>query len=174
MAANPLLRKARGGRVGVAQANPALTVPEAHPWWFHPNRPSVRRPDAAFMRELHRFDSELDCTWHPIHDLWSIWVRNPRIQTPICSGWSKLFDVKPGFLDARVFARLYQASGQRWASGSQYFASVEREILHEREQKERQFSQDSMDAAMGSFDHSKIQIAMRGKSNGSKFSDYHA
>jgi len=164
--------KIPAGRVGIASPTP--TSPDHHPWWFHPNRSSVRRPEDHFMRQLRDFDPELDCTWHPIHEHWAIWVRNPRIQNPICAGWSLLFNVKPGFLDARVFARLYQASALKWHNGAQYFAAVEREIVHEREEKEQQFTRDSVDAAMPSFDHSKIQISMRGKSNGSKFVDYHA
>jgi len=44
----------------------------------------------------------------------------------------------------------------------------------DREQIEQRQRQDAIDLAMPSYDHSQISVAMRGRSNGSKFSTYHA
>lgn len=160
------------GRMTPARGSPA--GPEHHPWWFHPFRSWVRRPPAYFMRQLWRFDPELDCTWHPLEEKWGIWIRNPRIQNPICQGWGLLFTVAPDRLDDRVFARLYAASCRRWRDGKQYFDAIEREMARDREKREQQYTQDTVDAAMPFFDHSKIKISMCGTSNGSKFADYHS
>ena len=165
-------KKVAGYRTPVG--SPKALPLDTHPWYFNPNRSSVRRPSDHFMRELRAFDPDLDCTWHPHQERWAIWMRTPRIQTAICSGWSLLFFVHPAQLDARVFARLYGASARRWNSGREYFAAIEREFHRDKERAERARQQETLDIAMPHYDHSQISVSMRGQSNGSKFADYHS
>ena len=77
-------------------------------------------------------------------------------------------------LDERFLAALYNASGRRWGNGREYFLAIEREIERDRETRDRARTQEAIDLAMPSFEHSQISVAMHGKSNGSKFSDYHS
>ena len=130
----------------------------------------IRVLDNSNPNHQHNYDGF--CGW--LEEKWGIWIRNPRIQNPICQGWGLLFTVAPDRLDDRVFARLYAASCRRWRDGKQYFDAIEREMARDRAKREHQYTQDTVDAAMPSFDHSKIQISMCGRSNGSKFADYHS
>jgi hypothetical protein len=153
--------------------------PETNPWWWNPGRMGVEFAPADFRRKLKELGEELECTKDPIRGYWMLWAKAPRLQHKICQGWRLLF-VNRGpngehiRLDERVFARLYAASVLSTGSAKGHFERIKREMERDEERKERQHQQDTIDLAMPSWEHSQIKVSMRGKSNGSKFSTYHA
>ena len=160
-------------------AKPTRVGPEHNPWYWHPNRVGVKFAPAWFQAKLHEIDTSLAVTWNPTTERWQVFTRKERMQHPVCQGWMLLFVVQGADgsycpLDERVFARLYGASARRWGNGREYFMAVEREMERDREVTARRQRQDALDLAMPSFDHSQISVSMRGHSNGSKFSTYHA
>jgi hypothetical protein len=153
--------------------------PEQSPWFWNPNRVEVKFAPAEFLKKLKQLGEELSCTWNPILERWQLWAQSPTVQQKICHGWRLLFIVNEpdgsyAPLDERVFARLYHASVLSHGSGKEYFARVMQEMERDQQKREEKSTQDSIDAAMPSFQHGQISISMCGKSNGSKFSDYHA
>lgn len=152
--------------------------PEHNIWYWNPNRQSIRFAPEEFRARLKReMGEELDICWNPITERWQVWTKMARVQHPVCHGWRLLFvhqgpDGEYWPLDERLQARLYSCSAQVNGSGKQYFDRIVAEMARDKEKREKQHTQDTIDAAMPSFDHSKIQISMRGKSNGSKFADY--
>lgn len=161
-------------------AKPAKLGPETNPWYWNPNHPSVTfAPDSFRKRLKAEMGSELEVTWNPITEKWQVWSRAPKINHPICQGWRLLF-VHQGSqqqylpLDERVFARLFQASVHEHGSAKAYFNRVVDEMERDLVKKDERLKQEAIDQAMPYFEHSKIKVAMRGKSNGSKFSTYFA
>lgn len=157
-------------------AKPRIPPPEHNPWYWHPNRVGVRSGPDWFMKQLREFDGEdrLSVTWNPVTEKWQIWARKASFRHPICQGWILLFPVEPQELDERVFARLYWASSRAWGDGKRYFERVASEIERDRERADRAASQEARDIAGDYYDHTKIQISMRGQSSGSKFASCHS
>lgn len=153
--------------------------PEAMPQWWHPGRVDAQGPPESFAEQLAAFDPDLRVTWNPLIERWQVWTRAPRVTYHLCPGWRLLFvhrgpsgEYLP--LDERVFARLYHASADKWGSGKRYFARLLEEQERDREKAEASARQDTLDRGIDVWKHGQIQVAMRGKSSGSKFSDYHA
>lgn len=158
-------------------AKPQARGPEHNPWWWHPNRVGVRGGPEWFERQLAEFDQHegrLAITWNPITEKWQIWARKPTLRTPICQGWLLLFPVEPTELDNRVFARLYAASTRAWGGGKAYFDRIVSEMERDKERRDAAASQEARDIAGDYYDHTKIQISMRGPSSGSKFASSHS
>lgn len=158
---------------------PIKPGPENHPWFWNPGRAAFRRPSDSFNEQLHKIDPDLEAVWNPVQERWGIWVKSPRLQTEICQGWRLLFihnNRAGGYmpLDETVFARIYTIDSHRVGDARKYFDRMVSEMERDKEYAENQYRQDTIDAAMPSFDHSQISISMRGKSNGSKFSTYHS
>lgn len=158
-------------------ARPAPLPPEANMWWWHPGRPGVTTGPRWFMDKLERMDPNLSLTRNRYTNLWQVWMKKPAISNRICWGWQLLFTVSDEDLHradgATILARLFEASAQKWGGGKEYFAAIERELERDRERYEKSSRQDAIDQSMEVFDHSRISVAMRGQSNGSKFSTYH-
>lgn len=161
--------------------NPVIPGPEQNPWFWNPSQVmGVRKAPSWFMADLNLImGDELEVTWNPVIERWQVWARAPRIQNPLCRGWRLLFihngpsgEYLP--LDERVYARLYAASADKHGSGAAYFRRIEEEYWRDQAKKEARLTQEAIDEAMPFFEHSKIKVAMRGKSSGSKFSKYHA
>ena len=151
--------------------------PEHNPWFWNPTNVSARLAPEWFRTKLHEVGEELEASWNPITERWQIFSRAPRVQYPLCRGWKLLFVVRGADgeyapLDERVFARLYNASSMAHGSAKEYFRRVEAEMERDRERRERDWRQESLDRAMPHWDFSQIKVSMRGKSNGSKFSTY--
>lgn len=168
-----------GQRVGLNPARPSrIPGPETIPWYWHPFRAGVRFGPDSFRAQLHQFDPNLEITWNPIRERWQLWMRKPALQNKLCWGWTLLFvlDRDGEYLppDNRVFARLYEASADKWGDGKKYFDHIQRQWEEERAKAESKWQQDTIDSMMPSWDYSQIKVAMRGKSNGSKFSTYFA
>jgi hypothetical protein len=139
----------------------------------------VKTAPPSFQERLTALDENLAVTWNPLLERWQVWDRCARVQHPVCVGWRLLFihkDVDGGYLplDERVFARLYHASADAHGSAVKYFDRVASEMLRDREKREAQSLDDSIQHAMEAFNHSQISVSMRGKSSGSKFADYHS
>lgn len=163
-----------------AVSKPKKIGPEVNPWFWNPNNPTVVFGPDDFRKRLKReMGSELEVTWTPIQERWLVWARTPRIQNPICQGWRLLF-IHQGpsgehlQLDERVFARLYHASAMKHGSAKQYFDRLVAEMERDKAKRAEKYRQDTIDAAMPSFDHAQIQVSGFGKSSGSKFSTYHS
>lgn len=161
----------KGGKLG----------PEANPWFWNPNRIGARPAPDWFVAKLREVDpaGDIDVRWNPITERWAAFHRKPGFAHPVCQGWTLLMKVQypdgsymP--LDERLLAALFAASARKWGNGREYFLAIERELERERDQREVRQRQEAIDLAMPSFEHSQISVAMRGKSNGSKFSTYHS
>jgi hypothetical protein len=164
-----------------AIAKPKKLGPEHNPWYWNPNRVGALEAPAWFKDKLREVDPDgvIDVRWNPVKERWAVFYRNPRMNHPICQGWTLLFPVAYDDgsympLDERTLARLYSASAAKWGNGKEYFNAVQREIEREAERRKASRLQDAIDRAMPSFEHSQIKVAMYGPSSGSKFSTYHA
>jgi hypothetical protein len=155
-------------------ARPKRVGPEHNPWYWHPFRVGVRSAPEEFTKKLLEVDPELACTWNPVKEHWSIWMRKPSIQNPICQGWALLFNVPPRELDERVFARLYEASARKWGNGREYFRRIEAEFERDRQKREATRQQEARDIAGDYYDFTQIKVSMRGPSSGSKFANNHS
>ena len=77
-------------------------------------------------------------------------------------------------LDARTLAAVVEQSGFNWASGKAYWARGEQEAAREHTARDTTREQTVEDIGTDYWDHTKIQVSMRGHSNGSKFVNHHA
>ena len=174
--------------VQTAKAVAPMMVPIARPkagdpatsWnFFHPNRVDARFAPADFRARVHAIDQNLDVVWHPIHERWCVWVRNPHITHWMCAGWQMLFPIKYGDgsfmpLDDRVFAMIYDRSPRKWGNAKVYFDRILDEIRREKKAKQQAHSDIVGQHARDRWDFAQIKVAMRGKSNGSKFQKHHS
>ena len=160
-------------------SHPLTTVIESELKFWHPNRFGVRFAPSEFRAELRQMHPDLDVTWHPTRERWLVWYKRPRIQHHLCPGWLLLFVVENSGgayvpLDARTFAAIHEQSGFKWGSGREYWARVEQEAQRERDDRDEDREQLLDDVGSERWDHTKIQVSMRGPSNGSKFVQHHA
>ena len=77
-------------------------------------------------------------------------------------------------LDDRALAAVYEQSGFKWGSGKQYWARIEDESRRDHEARDRTREQLVDDVGSAQWDHTRIQVSMRGPSSGSKFVNHHA
>jgi hypothetical protein len=160
-------------------SKPAKIGPEFNPWFWNPNRIGADRAPSYFLHRLwNEMGTELRVTWNPINERWQVWTLAPTVNHPICQGWKLLFihngpsgEYLP--LDERVFARLYASSARVHGSGKEYFNRIVSEMERDKERREANYRQDTIDLAMPSWEHSQIKVGY-GPSNGSKFSTYHS
>mgnify|MGYP003133349045 CR=1 FL=1 len=163
--------------VPVQQHAPPPIEDRLHFW--HPNRFGVRFAPTAFRQKLHAIHPDLDVTWHPLRERWLVWYRRPRIQHPISPGWLLLLVVENSReeyvpLDDRTLAAIYEQSGFKWGSGKQYWARIEDEAQRDHASRDDTRTQLLDDIGSAQWDHTKIQVSMRGPSSGSKFVRHHA
>lgn len=157
------------------------TTPDRAQSWsfFHPGRCDVRFGPDWFRDQLRAIDPNLDVTWHPVHERWCVWVRNPRITHPMCPGWQLLFPVQyPSGrylpLDERTIAKVYDRSPRKWGNARIYFDRIEDEILRDRLKVETARKEEVAQSARDHWDFAQIKISMAGPSSGSKFATHHA
>ena len=163
-------------------AKPKLVGPEHSLWYWNPNRVGAGEAPAWFRAKLSEVDPDgmVDFRWNPIVERWVAFYRNWKVAQPVCMGWQVLFKVEDPVdgtympLDERSLATLYNASARRWGNGRDYFLAIEREMERDKDRREKAQTQEAIDRAMPTYDHSQISVSMRGKSNGSKFSTYHS
>ena len=164
-------------RVPVASQTPPPVEEELHFW--HPQRFGVKFGPNRFRKKLKGIHADLDVTWHPIQHRWLVWYRRPRIMNKLCPGWLMLFVVEDSEqryvpLDDRTLAAVYEQSGFKWGSGKQYWARIEEEAQREHAVRDKERENLLDDVGSDQWDHTKIQISMRGPSSGSKFVNHHA
>ena len=173
------MRQLGGKSAPFAQAikKPVYLGPEYNAWYWNPNRASIQFAPDWFRLKLRELDGheDLSVTWNPITERWQVWTRAPKIVHKICSGWRLLFihngpkgEYLP--LDERVLARLYWSSAAAYGDGKRYFQAIQREMERDKEAAERKSLQDTIDAAMPSWEHSQIKNIGKG----SKFATYHS
>jgi hypothetical protein len=150
---------------------------ESIAWFWNPSRPGVKLGPEWFRTKLRELGDDLEVTWSDYHERWLVFMRKESVTHPIGMGWSLLMKVENDDgsyrpLDERVMARLYLASQKRWGSGLKYWEAVEAAEKRDKAEQAATDFDNTMQQAMESFHHSQISVAMRGKSNGSKFSTY--
>lgn len=158
-------------------ARPKKLGREHHRWFFHPNRCDIRLGPERFRRLLKDFDQGLEVAWNPIHERWGIWMRDPKIQHPVCQGWKLMFfsqDEKGVYepLDQRILAKLYARSAKQFGNLWEYWLRVEQEMERDREKRDDNHVTHMNQGAGDYFDFMKIKVGY-GKSSGSKFQEYH-
>lgn len=159
-------------RVAVGGPRP-IPPPESNPWYWNPGRAGIVGAPYWFAEKLEAFDPNLRATWDNYHDRWLIWMKKDKLQSKWCKGWLLLFIVQYQSgaympLDERVFARLYEASADKWGNGQAYFRKIQREIESAQERRERKAVEESVERALEVFDYSQIKNIGRGN----KFSTY--
>jgi hypothetical protein len=163
----------------VRPERPKPLGPEFNPWFWNPNRGSIKTAPDWFKAKLEGVADTLAVTWDPITERWLVWDRCGRINHPLCQGWRLLF-IHKGVdgeylpLDERLFARLFAASADAHGNAKEYFLRVATEMERDRAKAEAASLDDTIQHAMETFNHSQISVAMRGQSSGSKFSTYHS
>jgi len=153
--------------------------PLTHLWFHNPGQFGIRLAPERFRKELHRNHPDLEVTWNSHLERWQVFAKSPTINHPICRGWRLLFvwkDIDGGYLplDERLFAMIATVDGQQQGDGKKYIDRIISEMHRDELKREAQRSQETIDLAMPSWHHSQISVAQFGKSNGSKFSRYHA
>lgn len=150
--------------------NPALS------WnYFHPGRCDVRFAPEWFRCDLKAIDARLDCVWHPLHERWFVWAKNPRVTYHLCAGWQPLFPVQYpdgsyAPLDQRTLAEAWARSPRAVGRGHEYFKRVEAEITRDKEAYVKQRHQDKADQAGEWYDYRQIKNI----GSGSKFAESHS
>jgi hypothetical protein len=160
---------------------PTIPGPETSPWYWNPSRWGALKAPEWFEHKLRDVDPDhlIEITWNPVDERWQVWYKKPTINHALCRGWSLLFIVRNDDgsyrpLDERTLARLWEASSAKHGSGRQYWAAVQAQMEREQEAARQASLQSTIDSSMEMFDHSRISVSMRGKSNGSKFSTWHS
>lgn len=174
-ALRPIHTRKAIGTVGVPIAKPTALGPETSWSYFHPNRVDVLYAPADFRARVRALDPQLDVTWHPIHERWCVWVRNPRIRHWMCPGWQLLFPVKYASgaympLDERTLAEIVNRSPRKWGNGRQYFDRVVEEL--DRDRRRKRSAHDDLVGAIARDRFDACQIKNVG--TGSKFSAHHS
>ncbi len=159
-------------------AKPEKVGPEHMPHFWYPGLAGIRTPPESFKESLEAFDKDLRVTWNPIRERWQVWMPSPTVKFRLCPGWKLLFihsgpsgEYLP--LDDRLFARLYHASQAKWGTGKRYFERLAAEMDRDREKAEQESRQDTQDRGIDFWKTTQISVSQFGKSNGSKFSEYH-
>ena len=152
---------------------------EESPQFWHPNRFGVEFAPESFRQQLREIHHDLEATWHPLRERWLVWYKRPRIQHHRSKGWLLLFVVEDSSgqyvpLDTRALAACYEQSGFKWGSGKKYWARVEEESQREQMERDADREQELSDVGSDRWDHTRIQVSMRGHSSGSKFVNHHA
>ncbi len=169
-----------GSAFSVPVDRPASIPSRAESWsYFHPNRVDVRYGPDWFRREIHAIDPKLEVTWHPIHERWLVWARNPLITHWMCPGWQLLFPVQTSDgryvpLDQRTLAKVYDRSPRKWGSARQYYDRIMDEVRRDYVKKERAHREIVAQNARDGWDFAQIKVSMAGPSSGSKFANHHA
>lgn len=154
--------------------------PEYNPWYFFPNRVIYSKlPDESFRRKLHEIDPDLEASWNPIKHRWAVWMRDVKMNHPACQGWKLLFwnetDTKEYLpLDERTLAKIYDRSARKWDNAKRYFDRIESEMERDRNKAQADTDAYWREAAGDYWNHTQIQVSMRGESKGSKFSEFHS
>lgn len=175
-----------GGRLrsrDVAQYAIPISTPKAidatGSWsYFHPGRVDARFAPADFRAMVHAIDPQLEIVWHPVHERWCVWVKNPRITHWICPGWQMLFAVRYGDgsympLDARTCAEIANRSPRKWGTARQYWDRIVDEMTRDRRRKQTAHSDVVGQNARDRWDFAQIKVGY-GPSNGSKFQQHHS
>lgn len=144
-------------------------------WFWNPGRIGVKFAPQDFYDKLKslREDGDLQVTWSPIRERWLVWVRDAKINRPICQGWRLLFVVEANGqyvpLDERTLAVIYDRSGRKHGNLKEYWMKIEAQMDRDREKAERNRASDVGHSAGDYYDYTQIKNIGKG----SKFANYH-
>lgn len=152
---------------------PKAPPPESSHWFWNPSRAGITGAPDDFAAKLKAIDPDLRITWDCYQERWLLWAVNHRVQSKLCTGWSLLFPIRYADgsympLDERVFARLYEASAQRWDNAKTYFDAIEREWERDRDKAKKNRNDDVKHSAGDYYDYMKI----KNYGSGSKFANH--
>lgn len=159
----------------ITPTKPGPLGPETHPWFWNPNREPMRRAPEDFNKKLRELDPDLRAVWNPHQERWTLWVKAPRINYPLCHGWRLLFIHHSASgeylsLDETFLARIYTIDSQRVGNAKQYFDRISSEMERDRLNKEAAFTAETIDRGMSQWDYSRIKNI----GTGNKFSEFHS
>jgi hypothetical protein len=149
--------------------------PEVLPWYWHPDRMGIERPPAAFDAQLKAIDKDLFVTYSKVHERWILWVRNARIQHPMCRGWQLLMIWEHAYtkeflpLTELMFHNIFMISASRFPNAVKYYEDIQAGI--EKRKQELQKDADNDRRALQSELLAGTQISSAGKGN--KFALHH-
>ncbi len=137
---------------------------------FHPDNPAARKrqPEESYLEQLHLIDPDLELTWHPIEELWQVWVRDLSIgridATAYCRGWRLLFTLRERAtgrsapLDNRLFALLYAHDVSRFGGGMKFYAELKRREYEADRLMDKAKWHISQETARGLWDHLRPSV----------------
>lgn len=172
------LRMRDAGEIRQPIQKPGRKDPSTSWSYFPPSRVDVRFAPSDFRAKVNAIDPNLEVVWHPIHERWCVWVRNPRITHWMCKGWQMLFPVRyqdGSFmpLDERTLAAIFDRSARKWGNGLQYWERIQDEIRHDYAVGQKNRADLVGQLARDRFDYAQIKVGY-GSSNGSKFQQHHS
>jgi hypothetical protein len=178
-----------GGKLNYGRQIPIDPIPyrrgESKPEqsWHHftPASFGIKFAPEDFRAKIKEIDPRFEVIWHPVNQRWVVWAHMPNeIKHPRMKGWKLILVVQYGDdesympLDARTLARSWDRCGRKYHSMAAYWANIEAEQDKEYADRVNHRRQDVRDMASEQWDHTRIQVSMRGKSTGSKFSKHHS
>lgn len=163
--------------VSMSISRGSVRGPELSWNYFHPGRVDARFAPDAFRRRLHEVDERLEVVWHPIHERWVCFVRQPDIKFWMCPGWKRLFIVR--YPDESFMPLDERTLGEAWSRhpklynyrGRDYFERVVLEHMREQRRTERKDYESDLEArARDQWRYAQIKNI----GSGSKFADHEA
>lgn len=121
-----------------------------YPQWFNPSRSSLlpvhvdRREHQRMRQRLRDVHPGLDIAWHPIREVWQVYIRNARVESWWTKGWERIFMLEPyGDVITKARAKLYfmkpEVFGRAKVDGDR--------VLYEAELDRRRFEEEMDDGA---------------------------
>ena len=147
---------------------------------FHPDNEASykRRAPAEFLGKMRLVDPGLAATWHPVMDLWQIWVRDEQMgtieATQYCKGWRLLFTLRDaatgGYvdLDDRLFALLYHHDASRFGGAVGYYNELKRRQDIENDAVDKAKWHISQETGRGLYDHMRPSVGYGPHGDGNK------
>lgn len=163
------------GRFSTARAKPKPLAAETSWSYFHPGRVDAIYAPSSFRSVVKAIDPQLDVVWHPIHQRWCVWVRNPHIRHWMCAGWQMLFPVRYADgsympLDDRTLATIYDRSPRKWGNAKRYFDRIQDEV-----RRDYVKGQQNREDLVGAIARDRWRFAqIKNIGHGSKFAAHHS
>ena len=142
---------------------------------WNPNNPMAfqRRPDEAYLEELHKIDPNLEITWNAMLELWQVWVVDITIgttdATAYTKGWRLLFTLREAGtreyapLDNRLFALLYAHDMGRFGGASGYYDELKRRAAEQEAALDRDKYHLSQETSRALWDYATPSVGYTGK-----------
>lgn len=153
--------------------------PEAMPpWWFHPQRWEAQHGaplDMEPMRvRLKSVDPRLDISWHPLREVFQVWLQKPSVTFFACPGWKRI--AMHAALDDRLLwaIRSWQENHEEVFTGQQSldvaYGRVQAAIDRDQRAIDARDEDEAEMVGRECYDYGLIKVGY-GASSGSKFAD---